>query len=78
VNGGDDLDAARQLAGLTVEALWYAYIALGGNGTMDAMEAGLAEPSTLSAHEHDVIAQAINEGFADVGHEHPVPYWRPG
>jgi hypothetical protein len=27
-----------------------------------------------SGHDHDVIAQALNERFAELGGDHPVPY----
>ena len=69
-----ELEQARQLVGLSVEQLWYNYIALGGTHSPNAFKSGLRDATTLSAHEHDVIAHAINERFMDAGGNHPVPY----
>src|SRR4051812_31267733 len=60
-----ELEQARQLAGVSIEQLWYDYIALGGTSTPAGLQHGLADANTLSDHEHDVIAHAINERFMD-------------
>jgi hypothetical protein len=47
---------------------------MGGEGTPIELEAyveGLLRPGS---HEHDVIAHALNEHFAETGHDHPVGY----
>lgn len=72
-----DLDSHRRAAGLTLEQLWYDYIALGGLQPIRGLEQHLAQPAGLTPLEHDVIAQALNERFMDLSLDHPVPYQRP-
>jgi hypothetical protein len=70
----DELDAFRQQAGLSHRELWFRYFELGGMNSGLELEAflhGLLQPS---AHEHDVIAHAINERFVELGKNHPVSY----
>jgi hypothetical protein len=70
----DVLDAYRQQTGLSHGELWLRYFQLGGMSTGFDLEAflyGIISPST---HDHDVIAQALNERFAELGRDHPVPY----
>ena len=38
---------------------------------LEAFLYGMLSPS---AHDHDVIAHAINERFAELGGDHPVTY----
>jgi hypothetical protein len=38
---------------------------------VEAFLYGVLAPSD---HDHDVIAQALNERFAELGGNHPVPY----
>ena len=38
------------------------------------MEAFLYGALTPSAHDHDVLAHALNERFVELGGNHPVPY----
>lgn len=69
-----DLNAARTDAGLSITELWLRYFALGGNSTALQVEAYLYGALTPSAHDHDVVAHAINERFFELGADHPVPY----
>lgn len=66
------LEAARTRAGLTFEELWIAYFALGGRAHPDALRAYLAGASA-QVTDYDVLAQALNERFLDMGQNHPVP-----
>ena len=73
-NALDVLDGYRQEAGLSHGELWLRYFELGGMSTGFDLEAflyGVVEPSD---HDHDVIAQALNERFTELGGDHPVPY----
>jgi hypothetical protein len=72
----DVLDAFRQEAGLSHGDLWLRYFELGGMSTGFELEAFLYGLVTPSAHEHDVIAHAINERFVELGGNHPVAYLR--
>lgn len=70
----DSLNLARQDAGLTEHQLWIRYFALGGMAAALELEAvchGAILPNDL---DHDMIAQALNERFTELGRNHPVPY----
>jgi hypothetical protein len=58
---------------LSVEELWLAYFSLGGNVGRYEVEAYLAGLMPLNAHEHNVLAQAVNERLAELLPP-PAPY----
>jgi len=63
-----------QLSGLTYPELWLRYVAV--SGTIGALELeayvlGLLVPDD---HQHNLIAQALNEHFLEAGQDHPVAY----
>ena len=68
------LDLYRQVAELSLEELWMRYFELGGMSTALEVEAILYGALQPSAHDHDVIAHAINERMVELGGNHPVPY----
>jgi hypothetical protein len=70
----DELDTYRQEAGLSHAELWLRYFELGGMSTGFELEAFLYGIVAPTDHDHDVIAQALNERFAEFGGNHPVPY----
>jgi hypothetical protein len=70
----DELDTFRQEAGLSHGELWLRYFELGGLSTGLELEAFLYGVLLPSAHDHDVIAHAINERFVELGGNHPVAY----
>jgi hypothetical protein len=74
VDAGTQLDAARQVLGADLLALWVAYFALGGTATPREIEAYLSGEGTLDPVQHDVLAHAINERYAEAGMDHPAPY----
>jgi hypothetical protein len=55
---------------LRLDELWLAYFALGGNAGRYELEAYLTGLMPLTAHEHNVLALAINERLAQIP---PVP-----
>jgi hypothetical protein len=67
------LEAARDQADMTFDELWLAYYALGGVMIPDVLRAFLSGGPTLWI-DYDVLAQAINEKFVELGGNHPVPY----
>jgi hypothetical protein len=70
----DILDRYRRDARLSHEELWLRYFELGGMSTGLQLEAFLFGALEPTAHDHDVIAQALNERFSELGGDHPVPY----
>ena len=70
----DELDRFRRKAGLSHGELWLRYFELGGMSTGFELEAFLYGLLSPSAHDHDVIAHAINERFVELGGNHPVGY----
>jgi hypothetical protein len=68
------LDAYRVKAGLTHGELWLRYFELGGMITELELEAVLYGALEPSAHDHEVIALALNERFMECGSEEAVPY----
>ena len=73
-SSGATLEQARRDAGLSLTELWLRYFELGGMATPMELEALLHDALRASAHEHDVIAVALNERFVELGGDHPVPY----
>ncbi len=70
----DVLEEARRKLGLSVSDLWFRYFALGGMSTALEVEAVLYGALVATSHDRDVLAVALNERFAEQGHDHPVPY----
>jgi hypothetical protein len=71
---GFTLSDGWELSGLTVTELWLRYLAVGGTASpaqVDAYVHGRPDPDS---HQHNLIAQAINEYFIDRGEDHPVSY----
>lgn len=67
------LEAGRIQADLSRDELWLAYFALGGSASRDAVYTYL--DGRGGAMDYDVLAQAINERFVELGQNHPVPYF---
>jgi hypothetical protein len=64
---------ARVDLGLSVEALWVAYVGLGGSGTLPELDRYLADGG-FTGVQHDYVAQALNDCYVGLGGDHPVPY----
>jgi hypothetical protein len=71
------LEAGLTRSGLTYQELWWRQVAVGGDASPLELEAYLLGLLTMDPHQHDVIAQALNEHFLDCGEDHPVPYSEP-
>ena len=72
------LDEFRRDALLSHGELWLRYFELGGMSTAFELEALLYGALEPSPHDLDVIAHALNERFAELGGNHPVPYAEDG
>jgi hypothetical protein len=69
----DALEQARREVGLSVADLWMRYFALGGVSTALEVEAILFGALIPITHDRDVLAVALNERFAEMGGDHPIP-----
>jgi len=69
------LRQAQEMAGYDDAALWQAYFALGGNQSAERLLRMLDGTAPLDRREHDLIALALNEAFAEQGFGRPVEYW---
>ena len=70
----DILEQARREVGLSIPDLWMRYFALGGMSTALEVEAILFNALVADVHDRDVLTVAINERFAEIGGDHPIPY----
>ena len=70
----DALNLHRRDALLSHAELWLRYFELGGMSSGLELEAFLLGALLPTIHDHDVIAHALNERFAEMGGDHPVPY----
>jgi hypothetical protein len=70
----DVLETSRREVGLSMSDLWFRYFALGGMSTALEVEAVLYGALVASDHNRDLLAVALNERFAELGGDHPVPY----
>jgi hypothetical protein len=66
------------LSGIDISELWLRYLAIGGNGTEAELSFHVRSEECADDHEHNLIAQAINEAFLDRGDDHPVGYRHTG
>ena len=73
-NGSSALDAFRLEAGLSHDELWLRYFELGGMSSGLDLEMYLCGMAVPTAHDHDLIAAALNERFVEMGGNHFVPY----
>jgi hypothetical protein len=62
------------LSNLDIEELWTAYFGLGGSMSMGELVDLLDGRRLVSDHEHDMVAQALNDYFTGKGQDHPVSY----
>jgi len=71
---GDELDRARREAALSYGELFIRYFELGGMRSAFELEALCYGALVPTAHDHDVVAQALNERFSELGRDRLVPY----
>jgi hypothetical protein len=66
--------AAWRLGGLTLSDLWGRYVCLGGGDPQTSLADYLDGAAAWPDMEHNVLAQALNEGLWDVGLPSIAPY----
>ena len=69
-----NLEVARQQAALSMSELWFAYLGLGGMAMPAELHAYVLGVALPDRHEYNVLALALNERFADMELDHPIPY----
>jgi hypothetical protein len=68
------LHAGFLASGLSLSQLWFSYFGLGGNATQLQLGRFVSGEDDPGAHEHDLIAHALNERFHDLDLDSPVAY----
>ncbi len=74
IAGRGVLERARVIAEMTGRELWLRYLGLGGDATpkdVDAYLAGRLEPTR---REYNILVDALNERFMELGFRSPVQY----
>jgi hypothetical protein len=71
---GFSLSDGWDLSGLTLAELWLRYLAVGGTASRARVEAYARGLLCPDSHQHNMIAQAINESFIELGEDHSVSY----
>ena len=76
-SAGPDLSLrdGLDLSGMSVNELWLRQVAVGGTAGSLETEAYVFGLLAADPHQHDVLAQALNEHFLELGQAHPVGYW---
>jgi hypothetical protein len=69
------LHAALEQCGISDHELWVDYIGLGGTGSPAVVGSFLSGGEEPDQVQYDILAQALNERFLDLGMNHPVPYF---
>jgi hypothetical protein len=68
------LRAGLALSDLDFDQLWAGYLGLGGAMSPAELHAAMSGEREISDHEHDTVAQALNDHFVVKGQDHPVSY----
>jgi len=74
MTASSSLERARVDVGLSHSELWFRYFEIGGMSTALELEAYLYEALAPTEHDRDLIAVALNERYAELGGDHPIPY----
>ena len=74
MTANSSLERARVDVGLSHSELWFRYFELGGMSTPIELEAYLYDALTPTDHDRDLVAVALNERYAELGGDHPIPY----
>jgi hypothetical protein len=62
------------LSSIGIRTLWWSYLGVGGAMSLDHLLDTLRGTQEVSDHEHDMVAQALNDHFLDQGLNHRVAY----
>ena len=68
------VEEIRLRIGLSVTALWLAYVALGGTVSLGKLVNYLQGAYEIALREYDTLAVALNEALDEAGLDGAVPY----
>jgi hypothetical protein len=68
------LDRARRHAALSVYDLWLRYFAIGGDASPGDVESFLAHGREPGHRQYNLLVDALNERFTELGLDRPVRY----
>jgi hypothetical protein len=71
------LAEAKARSMLSYDELWMRCFGLGGSATVDELRSYFQEDGMLSREDVNVMAQAFNEHFLDLGQGMPLRYLDP-
>ena len=69
------LQGGLAASGMSFQELWLRQLEVGGDAGRLEVEAYVLGLLELDRHQHDLLAQALNEHFIECGQDHPVRYW---
>jgi hypothetical protein len=69
------LEDGLDLSGMSFNELWLRQVSVGGAAGSLETEAYLLGLLVPDPHQYDILAQALNEHFVELGQDHPVGYW---
>ncbi|HEX8095531.1 hypothetical protein [Jatrophihabitans sp.] len=72
---GLSLEVGLDLSGMSMNELWLRQVSVGGTAGSLETEAYLLGLLTPDPYQYDLLAQALNEHFVELGQDHPVGYW---
>ncbi len=73
-DSGMSLQDGMRLSGMSYRELWLRHISVSGTIGELELEAYVLELLVPDAHQHNLIAQALNEYFIELGQDLPVGY----
>jgi hypothetical protein len=62
-------------SGMSYSELWLRQLEVGGEAGRLEVEAYVLGVLAVDPHQHDVLAQALNEHFLEHDRDQPVGYW---
>jgi hypothetical protein len=68
------LSAALSVLDVSVRELWFDYVGLGGNLEIDDVRSFLSGQQHVAERDYDLLVQAANDRFVDIGQDHPLAY----
>ena len=71
------LAEAKARSMLSYDELWMRCFGLGGSASVEELRSYLQDDGVLSPADVNVMAQAFNEHFLDLGQGMPIPYLDP-
>ncbi|CAN5568939.1 hypothetical protein BH10ACT1_BH10ACT1_25390 [soil metagenome] len=73
-DAGQLIEHARVALCWSVIELWSAYVGEGGGATKRDLREFLAGSVDVTAFDYDLLALVLNDQFAELGAQHPLPY----